>query len=100
MAELNVDNRTVFVGDNLPVLRGINLACARPPHAGGRLQQWHLDHRSCLQRERQDTRTWREIAIVPQQGYIGFRLPPLMPRDRLPHRMVSWAWSNDARCPQ
>ena len=24
MAELNVDNRTIFVGDNLPVLRGIN----------------------------------------------------------------------------
>ena len=35
MAELNVDNRTIFVGDNLPVLRGINLVRDRLPHMGG-----------------------------------------------------------------
>ncbi len=34
MAELNVDNRTIFVGDNLPVLRGINSVRDRLPHVG------------------------------------------------------------------
>lgn len=65
MAELNVDNRTIFVGDNLPVHRGINLVRARLPHVGCSTSGTSITHRAYREEDKVPG-TRRKIAIVPQ----------------------------------
>ena len=80
MTELNVENRTIFVSDNLPILKGLNSDAVRVPHKDGAPHTGGFSGAATDITDPSYTKTgkvpetWWEIAIAPRSSkeYVGY----------------------------
>ena len=80
MTERNVENRTIFVSDNLPILKGLNRDAVRVPHKDGAPHTGGFSGAAIditdpsYAKTGKVPETWWEIAIAPRSSkeYVGY----------------------------